>query len=386
MMYKLNRLNQSELKWLPHSSIYFIILLGIYFTNCGNGSSGTKQKDPVVPNLDLIQVKKGLLYQEMDLPGELISYQKVDLYAKENAFVKTVLVDLGSEVSKGKLLAHLEAPELLGELNSAQARMKAQEALSISSRFTYYKLLETSKTPGTISPNDLQEAFARKNSDSSQYISAKANLKSIMDRLNYLEIRAPFDGIISNRNINPGAYVGPSGKGSDSPLFTLEEQKKLRLVISVTEDNASNIRKGGNVIFEVRSLPGKVFHAKLVRMGGSLTNYLRSERLEMDIDNSSKLLIPGMTAMVKLKNPSLDSNLVVPSSSVMETSHGIFVIRLNPNNQVEYIPVKMGIENKGFVEIFGDLKVGDRIAQTANEEIRQGSFIKNFNLVAYSIR
>jgi len=352
---------------------------------CGGSEKEIKTSPVSTPKLDLIEIKKGLMNQEILLPGELISYEKVEIYAKENSFVKKVLVDIGSEVKKGQLLAELEAPELLAELNSAKAKMKAQEAISISSRFTYNKILETSRTPGTISPNDLQEALAKKNSDSAQYLSAKSTLKSITDRLSYLEIRAPFDGIISSRNINPGAYVGPSGKGSDSPLFGLEEQKKLRLVISVPEDNAVNIRKGGLVHFEIRSLPGKVFSAQLKRLGGSLSNSLHSERLEMDIDNPSKILLPGMTAMVKLSNPSPDSSLVVPSSSVMETSHGIFVILCSSDNKIQYVPVKRGNENKGLVEIFGPLKPGDHIAKMANEEIRQGSTIKNSNLVPYSI-
>jgi RND family efflux transporter MFP subunit len=361
----------------------FILWSGLSLLGCENAEKDKKKEAPTSPSLDIIQLKKGILKTEIDLPGELISYQKVDLYAKENSFVKNVLVDIGSEVVKGQLLAQLEAPELLADLNSAKARMKAQEALSISSRFTYSKLLETSKTPGTISPNDLQEALAKKNSDSAQYISAQSNLRAVTDQLSYLSIKAPFNGIISSRNINPGAYVGPSGKGSDSPLFTLEEQGKLRLVISVPEDKVPGIRKGGLVHFEVRSIPGKIFTAKLIRLAGSLSNTLRSERLEMDIDNASKSLLPGMTAMVKLENPALDSTNIVPASSVMETSHGPLVILLDEQNRVKYVPVKRGGETSNLVEIFGNLKPGDHLVRVANEEIRQGTVVKSFTLANY---
>lgn len=385
MMYKMKqKISDNRIRKIfsmPGPVFYYSLLTILFFWACGEKPGTKTESNPPIPRLDFVQVKKGILPNSMDLPGELISYQRVELYAKENSFVKQVLADVGTEVKSGQVLAKLEAPELLSDLSASQAKMKSQEALWISSRFTYSKLLETSRTPGTISPNDLQEALSKRNSDSSQYISSKASLKAIQDRLSYLTIKAPFSGRISLRNINPGAYVGPAGKGSDTPLFILEDYKKLRLVISVPEDNTPNLKTGTEANFEVRSIPGKIFTARLIRMSGSLSNALRSERLEMDIDNSDGKLLPGMTASVHFSTSTQDSTLLVPISSVMETSHGTFVIKLNPENKVEYVPVKRGNEGKGQIVVFGKLEKGDKIALKANEEIRAGSILKDINLV-----
>jgi membrane fusion protein (multidrug efflux system) len=111
-----------------------------------------KQQDAVeVPAVELIPAQKGKLSSTIAVPGELIPYQEVDLYAKVNSYVKKLLVDIGSEVHTGQLLATLEAPEINSQLASAQSRIKQQEAVYYASKATYDRLLSTSKTPGTVS-------------------------------------------------------------------------------------------------------------------------------------------------------------------------------------------------------------------------------------------
>jgi multidrug efflux pump subunit AcrA (membrane-fusion protein) len=112
----------------------------------------------------------------------------------------------------------------------------------------------------------------------------------------YLQIRAPFNGIITARNVNPGAYVGPSGKGSELPLFTLQEQKKLRLVISVPEAYTSYLAHKNEVSFTVKSFPIKNLQRRVKRMAGAIDSRLHSERIEMDVMNNDKKLLPGMVA------------------------------------------------------------------------------------------
>src|SRR5207244_2282795 len=177
------------------------------------------------------------------------------LYAKENSFVKKLYVDIGSEVTTGQLLITMEAPELGSQLAGALSNVKSREAIYMASKANYDRLYETNQTPGTVSPNDLEQAAARKNSDLAQWEASKAAYKQVQETQSYLQIRAPFNGVITARNVNPGAYVGPSGKGSEVPLFTLQEQKKLRLVISVPEAYTGYLNNKNEVSFTVKALP-----------------------------------------------------------------------------------------------------------------------------------
>ncbi len=378
--------NQFKKVILNIIKISLFLILG-FWNSCSQNSPTKKQPDlESDPSIPLIKIKNGFIHSTMDIPGELIPYDRVDIYAKENSFVKKVKVDLGSEVKKGDLLAELEDPELISSLSSSKAKLQAQRSIWISSRYTYDKLLETSLTPGTVSPNDLQQALSKKNADSANFLSAISEVSEIEQRKKYLLIKAPFNGIITARNISAGAYVGPSGKGSDMPLFTLEEQKILRLAVSVPEDQTATLKKGEDIPFEIHSFPSKTFHARLQRLGGSLSNPLKSERLEMDVQNTNKILLPGMTAMVHIDIPSVKEELIIPKTAVMETSRGNFVVKIDKDNHLKYISVKRGIENKDLVAVYGDLQAGDLIVRSANEELREGTQINKSTLEDYFIK
>ena len=136
---------------------------------------------------------------------------------KANSFVSRMYADIGSQVKTGQLLVTMEAPELSSQLAGAKSKLKSQEAVFLASRANYLRLYETSQTPGTVAQNDLDLALSKKDSDSAQMEAARSAYDEIADTRNYLEIRAPFDGIISARNVNLGAYVGPSGRAWSYP-------------------------------------------------------------------------------------------------------------------------------------------------------------------------
>src|ERR1700761_2139724 len=335
-----------------------------------------QQQDAIdVPPVSVADVEKGKLSSAIAVPGELIPYQQVDLYAKINSYVKKLLVDIGSQVHTGQLLATLEAPEINSQLAGAQSRIQQQEAVYYASKANYDRLLNTSKTPGTISANDLEQAEAKKNADLANVDAAKSAYKEVAANLNYLEIRAPFDGVITSRNVNLGAYVGPGGKTTD-PLFVLQDQTRLRLVVSVPESYTSELNNKDFVNFNVRSLPGRTFKAQVKRIAGALDEKLRSERLEMDVYNTDKKLLPHMYADVNVTVPSNDSSFIVRKTAVVSSTEKVFVIKVT-NHQAQWVNVQKGLQSGDFMEVFGKLKAGDQVVINATDEIRDGSKVKD---------
>lgn len=353
------------------------------FSSCGpdkkekeDQAQREKQQNAVdTPAVVSVSVMKGKLSSTITIPGELLPYQQVDIYAKVNSYVKKLLVDIGSEVHQGQLLVTLEAPEIKSQLAGAQSRIKQQEAVYFASKATYDRLYNTSKTPGTVSQNDLEQAEAKKNSDNANVEAAKSSLKEVAANLNYLEIRAPFDGIITSRNVNPGAYVGPGGKGSDA-MFVLQDQKRLRLVVSVPENYTGGLNNKGKVTFTVQALPNQQFTAQVNRLAGALDEKLRSERLEMDVFNKDKKLLPHMYAEVNVPLPSRDSAFIVPKTAVVTSTEKVFVVRIT-NHHAQWIEVKKGLQAKDMMEVYGDLKKGDKVVKQATDEIRDGSPVKD---------
>ncbi len=331
-----------------------------------------EEKKSGAPSLEVFSLQRGQVTSEVKIPGELISYREVDLYAKISCFTKQLYVDVGSEVKEGQLLALMEAPEIVSQLVAAESRLQAQEALYTASKANYERLSSTSKTPGTISQNDLDQALAKMNSDHAQLEAAKAAQREISSMRSYLEIRAPFSGIISARNVNLGAYVGPSGKGSEFPMFTLNEQKKLRLVVYVPEAYSSYLHTTDEIQFSVKAFPNEKFTARIKRLAGALDKRLRAQRIEMDVNNDNKKLLPGMIAEVKLTLSSSENGWMVPRSAIVNSPEKIFMIRIR-DHKAEWIEVKKGLEANQQVEVFGTLNEGDLLAAHANEEIRNGA-------------
>ena len=361
------------------TTLFFLAASVALLQSCGS-SKAEKEEEKKAPveaaALETFVLEKNQLSSSLNIPGELVAFQQVDLYAKVSSFVRKLHVDVGSEVKQGQLLASMEAPELTAQLSTSQSRLQSQEAIYQNSKAAYERLLETSKTPGTVSPNDLDAALAKQKSDLAQLDAARSAIREISDTRNYLEIRAPFNGVITARNVSAGAYVGPTGKGSEFPLFTLAEQRKLRLVVSVPEAYTSYLKNQSEVTFKVKSYPNQNFSAKVTRLAGALDNRLRSQRTEMDVVNNDRKLLPGMITEVSIPLAGNANSFAVPRSSVLNSTQGTYLIKV-VNKKAIWVPIKTGTSTDTQTEVFGDVKEGDVIVKTANEEIRDNADVTN---------
>ena len=354
-------------KILQPTALFFAALF--FLSSCNSKKEETVTAE-LEPKTETFLLQKEKLTTELRLPAELTGFQQVDLYAKVSSFVKLLKVDIGTKVKKGQLLIVLEAPEISSQLAAAESRLRSMEAIYTTSKSTYNRLYETSKVEGTISKNDLEMASGKKNSDYAQYQAAVAAHKEVKTMRGYLEIRAPFDGVVASRNVNLGTFVGPS---SSSPLLTIQQQDKLRLAVSIPELYTGYLHQGDEMSFNVKSLP-ETFKAKITRMSGALDLKLRSERVEMDVINTKKDLLPGMVAEVLLPLNAKDSTFVIPKTALVSSAEGLYVIKVL-NKKATRIDVKKGREIDEKIEIFGDLNPQDKLVKIASEEIKEGDVV-----------
>ena len=352
-------------------------------SSCGESKKDKEEQAQTVqqedaldtPTVVLVPAKKGKLTAQITVPGELQPYQQVDLYAKIPAYVKTLLVDIGSQVHTGQLLATLEAPEINSQLAEAKSRIDQNKAVFYADKATYDRLYNTSKTPGTVSPNDLEQAAAKKQSDSANVEAAKSQYREVQANLAYLQLRAPFDGVVTVRNINLGTYVSGASGVDNMPLFVIENHKRLRLVISVPENFAGGLNNKDKVSFTIKELQGRKYTATVVRLAGSLDEKLRSERLEMDVYNTDNTLLPNMYADVNLPLPARDSAIILPKTAIVTSTEKVFVIKVD-NNHAKWVDVEKGLQSGDVMEVYGKLLPTDKIIKAASEEIRDGSPVR----------
>jgi RND family efflux transporter MFP subunit len=323
--------------------------------------------------------------RQLQLPGEFLPYQEVTLHAKLAGFVERVEVDRGSVVKEGDVLATLVAPELAAQRAEAEARVHAAEAQraeaearQLAAQSTYERLKAASATPGAIAGNELvlaeksAEAVRAQVRAAASYVqAARASVKAIEDMQAYLRVTAPFAGVITARHVHPGAFSGPGG---DKPLFQLEQDNQLRLVVAVPEVDVSGIPLKASLAFTVPAYPGETFHGTVARVARSMDPKTRTMAVELDVSNARGRLAPGMYPTVTWPVRRARPALLVPATAVVTTTERTFVIRIR-NGQAEWVTVTKAAASGEQVEIRGPLQAGDEIVKRASDELREGTHV-----------
>ncbi|MBO0947856.1 efflux RND transporter periplasmic adaptor subunit [Fibrella forsythiae] len=364
------------------------VCIAIGFASCTSAVSDDKtaKKEPEVTSVATASVQSLQPSKRVTLPGELKPWNRVNIYAKVKGYVRDISVDRGTAVRKGQVLARLEAPEVLSELSQAQAQLQAQQATLVeqttrarASRLTYQRLVQTAKTAGAVSLQEIDQAEAKMQADSAMVAvargtvqAARSNYQAKTELRQYLTITAPFDGLVTERNISPGALVG-AGDGN-KPLFVLEDSRTLRLTVAIPETFANQLQTKSAVSFTVNAIPERRFNARLARSAESLIEANRAMMAEFDVTNATHELKSGMYAEVTLPVERSAHTLFVPTTAVVSSSEKMFVIRVR-DNRVQWVAVQKGNVLDSLVEVFGDLQPGVTIVRTASEEIRDGQAV-----------
>lgn len=318
----------------------------------------------------IIALSQQQLNEALQLPGEMEPFQFVQLFPKVSGFVKDVLVDRGTEVRKGQVLIRLEAPELTEHSAAARLKYQAAQAVFLTSKDRYMRLVQTSATQGAVSPYDLSSARSHMIADSVTYQGELSNYYATEDMKQYLVVTAPFDGVITERNVHPGALVGP-GAQNGKPMLVLQQQSKLRMMINVPEQYSMQVKDKDQVNFTVNAMPGKVFEGVIARSSGSLNDNFRSETVEVDIDNSHHQFKAGMYAEVSLKAAGSVNAFVLPKTAIVTTTEKKYIVAVE-HNQAHLIDVSEGNQHDGDVEVFGQLKPGEQVVANPSYKIKEG--------------
>jgi membrane fusion protein, multidrug efflux system len=332
--------------------------------------------------IELVPVVSKLVSRTIDLPGEFQPFQSVSIHAKVRSYVDRVLVDRGSVVRKGEVLAELVAPEMKAQIAEAESKVRAAESDTLqaeaqlgAAQSTLDRLKNAAKTPGAIAGNEVvqaqkqvEAAEAVVQSKRQAGMAMAATVRAQKELESYLQISAPFDGVVTDRLVHPGALVGP---GADLVLLVIQDISHLRLVVAVPEESIGGIVNGARVTFRVPAYPERTYSGTVARTSHSLDPKTRTMAVELDTLNGDRSLSPGMYPSVKWPVRHSRPTLLVPSTSVVTTTERTFVIRAQ-NGRAEWVNVIKGASDGDHVEVAGNLRAGDLVVRQATDEIREG--------------
>jgi membrane fusion protein (multidrug efflux system) len=342
-----------------------LLALVIGATSCGGGAKarsdataagGAPAKAAVAGEMALVEQKP--LDAVQHLQGELTPFEAVDVFARVSGYVREIPVDRGAAVHAGDVLARLDAPELVQQRAEAQARL-------VSSRQTAERLRVAARTEGAVAGHELELAEASLRADS-------ARAEALRDMEGYLVVRAPFDAVVTDRRVHPGALVGPS-QGGGGPLMRLEDHARLRLTIAVPEQLAGVTPVGRDVAFTVSAWPGQIFRGRVARVAGSVDARTRTMPVELDVASEGKLA-PGMYGDVAWPVSRRTPSLFVPPAAIVQTTARTYVIRVR-GGKAQLVNVTRGVSATDLAEVFGALAAGDTLLRRGVEDVADGDAV-----------
>jgi membrane fusion protein, multidrug efflux system len=373
------------------SSILALAAASCVCVSCSsNTNSGPKVQAsaPAAPTVEIAKVSSKKLSITTRLPGELQAYEVVAVFPKVTAYVNSINVDRGTHVKSGQLMARLVAPEVAAQRAEAQSKLQAAEAQRAeadaklaSDQSTYDRLKSASATPGVVAGNDLEVAQRAVDADRARLEAmrgsaeaAKSALRSVSEIEGYLLVRAPFDGVVTERNVHPGSLAGPvtSASGTALPMLRVEKTNKLRLVVPVPEKYAAGMKERTKVEFSVPAFPSQTFSGTIARIAHSVDVKTRTMPVELDVLNADGRLSSGMFPEVQWPVRRGEATLFVPVSAVARTTEATFVIRVR-DGITEWVNVQTGEIDGKSIEVFGGLHEGDEVAVRGTDELRVGT-------------
>jgi RND family efflux transporter MFP subunit len=369
-----------------------------------NVTAGTKTE--TAPTVGVTPVIRKPIMRQLTLSSELVPFQEIDIYAKESGFVRQLLVDYGTRVKAGQLMATLEIPELEAQLQQDAAMIKSasdhvaqrkNEITRLEAEHKVYHLQAermkgvVEKQPGLLAQQEIDDAVGKDLAAEAQVEAGKSNLQTAESQLDvakakeqhdrvlfdYSKITAPFDGVVTQRYANLGTLMqaGTSSSTQALPLVRLSQDDLFRLVIPVPESYVRYIRVGDPVQVRVPSMD-KVFPGQVKRFSTDVTLETRTMHTEVDVANPGHVLIPGVYAEATLMLDRRNDALVVPLQAINQSGNQPSVFLVDTNDQLEERKVRLGLQTSSDAEVLEGLKKGDRVVVSDRSGLKAGTIVR----------
>ena len=334
------------------------------------------------PPVEVVKVQRRSAKQTLVLPGETRGWYSSTIYARVTGYVARWLVDIGDSVKKDQVMAIIDTPDLDAQLDAAQAQLNAAEAEAkvkeSDAEFakTTYVRWQTSPK-GAVSDQEREDKKARHDSSVAQLNAALARVnldRANVDRLRYLtrfkEVNAPYDGVITERRIDIGDLV-TAGSTNTTPLFGIAQFDRIRVFANIPQSARVDLGAGQMAHIKAAELPNRIFEGAITRTSELQDPRARTLRVEIDLPNDDRALVPGVYVQVAFDLASKPS-IQVPAGALIFRGSGPQVALVTKDNTIKFQDVRIGRDDGKFVEIGSGLDEGDRVALNISNRIVEG--------------
>jgi len=309
----------------------------------------------------------------LELPGRLEATSRAPLYARVSGYLKSWKVDIGARVKAGQLLAEIEAPDVEQQLLQAQADLataEANAALASSTATRYQSMLGTNAVSRQAAEEKAGDLAAKQAVVKAQ----RANVERLRTMLQFTQIVAPFDGVVTARDTDVGALINAGGSGHE--LFVVSDIRRLRVYVSVPQVFAGNLARGTKATISVPEHAGSSYPAVVEAASGAVDAPTGTTLIQLSVDNAAGELLPGGYASVRFELPQDASLLRVPASALIFDRKGLYVATLDAQNRVVLKTVTIARDDGATIQIATGLDAHDRVIETPPDGVATGNVVR----------
>ncbi|NVB78635.1 MAG: efflux RND transporter periplasmic adaptor subunit [Kofleriaceae bacterium] len=313
--------------------------------------------------------------QELVLPGDVQAYSSTPIFARSSGYLQKWYVDIGATVKRGQILAVIEAPELEAQLEQAREVLSQAQANLKLAEVTAKRFLASWKTK-SVSQQEVDTAVSSLKANQATVAADRASVRQLEQLTSYLTVRAPFDGLISERNVDIGDLINAgSSTVPNTALFQIVQPNRLRIYVSVPEAYASSAKPGVPAELIFASSPGQTFTGKLARVASAITPQTRTLQIEIRLDNPTGLLFAGAYAQVRLKLQTPGDVHLIPTETLIFRKEGLHVATV-VNGKVKIIRIEPGRDFGDKIEVLRGLSGNDQVILNPADSITEGEDVR----------
>jgi RND family efflux transporter MFP subunit len=324
-----------------------------------------------VQPVKVIHAARGRSSSDLTLPGMIQAFSQSPIYARVDGYVRTWYVDIGAHVTKGQLLAEIDAPEVDQQLNQARAMRQQAEASLALAKVTAPRYQELIKTH-SVSQQEVDQSNQNLAAQEANVQAAAAAVNRLEQMQSFEKIVAPFDGVITERKTDFGDLVNAGNAGIGRELFRISQNNTVRIFVTVPEEFSSQVKPGTKASIDLISLSNRRLAAAVTRTADALDATSRTLKVELDVPNPSGELLPGAYANVHFQIPLHASPLVLPAGTILFQADGPQVGIVTEQKRVELRKVTLGHDFGDTIEILSGIRSGDAVIANPSDSLTTG--------------
>ena len=355
------------------------------------------------PVVTTIHAKPGEPTSELLLPGNIEPLYSANLYARVEGYLDRRNVDIGASVKSGQILAVISSPEVdqqtlqaratlaqaEASLQQAKAALEQAKANAELSRLTKdrdiplgeqhaisQQIVDSAVQSNNARTADVSAAEANITAAEANVTANRANVSRLQQMQSFEHIVAPFDGVITARNVERGDLVSIGNAAADKPLFSIAQSGTLRIQVDVPQSEAVNIKDGQQTVVLVKEQLGRAYTGTVIRNAGALDNAARTMLTEVQVDNRDGSLLPGMYAQVKFTLPQQRTSLIIPTSALVVDHGGMHVVSVNADHTIHFLPVTIGKDMGKEIEVPNGLQETQTLVSSPSDLLSEGEHVE----------